>query len=327
MLEEDGKLCYGVYAGVVSSSKDIRTFVEQADLVIMLGTKMTDVNCGIFTADIDQEKILIAKNGYAGSYTECVNDNLDFYRFITGFAQFINPKPVRHNNLKIPPFQIPQTNSVMDQYLRIIEEHITKEHVIVADTGDSCYGSLAMRMKSDNSYFAPLFYNTMGYAVPASVGIQLAMPDKRPVVLVGDGAFQMTGMELSTSLRLGLNPIIIIFNNSGYGMQRVFQDGNFNTLTPWNYTSITKLIGGGIAQKVETVQNFQNTLQNAMQTKDSLFVIEALVPKGDISTGLKTFTDAAKREKTGICPFLENPDHVCSVSSSCGFCRASIWQE
>ena len=65
----------------------------------------------------------------------------------------------------------------------------------------------------------------MGFAVPASIGVEMANPALRPFVLVGDGAFQMTGTELSTAVRLGLKPIVLVLNNDGYGTMRKIRDG------------------------------------------------------------------------------------------------------
>jgi indolepyruvate decarboxylase len=53
----------------------------------------------------------------------------------------------------------------------------------------------------------------------------------RPFVIVGDGAFQMTGTEISTAVRLGLNPIIFVLNNDGYGTMRRIHEGKFHTIT------------------------------------------------------------------------------------------------
>ena len=49
-------------------------------------------------------------------------------------------------------------------------------------------------------FVSPAYYTSLGFAVPASIGIQLANPKLRSLVLVGDGAFQMTGMELAGDL-------------------------------------------------------------------------------------------------------------------------------
>jgi TPP-dependent 2-oxoacid decarboxylase len=65
----------------------------------------------------------------------------------------------------------------------------------------------------------------------------MANPGLRPIVLVGDGAFQMTGIEVSTIARYRLNPIIIVINNRRYGTERPMLDGPFNDLQLWQYTA------------------------------------------------------------------------------------------
>ena len=99
------------------------------------------------------------------------------------------------------------------------------------DVGDALFGAadLFIRHRTD---FGPAYYASMGFAVPASVGAQLANPELRPLVLVGDGAFQMTGLELSTVARYGLNPVVIVLNNFGYGTERPMQDGPLTACCP-----------------------------------------------------------------------------------------------
>lgn len=83
----------------------------------------------------------------------------------------------------------------------------------------------------------------LGFAVPASVGAQLANPKLRPIVIVGDGPFQMTGKELSNPVRFKLNPIVIVLNNGCYGTECRLVDGLFNNIQPWKYSEITKIVG------------------------------------------------------------------------------------
>ena len=86
----------------------------------------------------------------------------------------------------------------------------------------------------------------MGFAVPAAIGVQVANRERRPLVLVGDGAFQMTGMELSTAVRLKFNPIVIVLNNKGYTTERFLQEGPFNDLQEWRFHELPAVIGGGV---------------------------------------------------------------------------------
>ena len=72
--------------------------------------------------------------------------------------------------------------------------------------------------------------------MPAATGARLARGRGRPIVLVGDGSFQMTGMDLSTAVAHGLDPIVLVLDNHGYGAERAIVDGPFNDVARWDYT-------------------------------------------------------------------------------------------
>src|SRR5690606_21511858 len=94
-------------------------------------------------------------------------------------------------------------------------------------------------------FIAPGYYSSMGFGVPAGIGAQVAEPKRRSIILVGDGGFQMTGMEMSTAAKLGMNPIIVVFNNASYAMLRhIDKDRNYYDLTRWDYAGLAKAVGG-----------------------------------------------------------------------------------
>ena len=97
--------------------------------------------------------------------------------------------------------------------------------VVIADVGDALFASSDLVIHRQTEFISPAYYTSMGFAVPAALGAMVARPDLRPVVLVGDGAFQMTGMELSTIVRRGLSPIVIVLDNEGYGTERLLHPG------------------------------------------------------------------------------------------------------
>ena len=126
---------------------------------------------------------------------------------------------------------------------------------------------------------------SMGFAVPASIGVALAAKKLRPYVVVGDGAFQMTGTEVSTAVRLGLNPIIFVLNNDGYGTMRRIHEGSFNVITQWDYRKICELVGGGTAVCANTKGELDEAIRCA-QDSGELTVIEVKLPRDDISPQL-----------------------------------------
>ena len=122
-------------------------------------------------------------------------------------------------------------------------------------------------------FLSPAYYCSMGFAVPAAIGSQLANPALRPIVIVGDGAFQMTGVEISTITRFALSPIIIILNNEVYGTERPMLDGTFNDVLRWNYYRIPDIIDHGKAFLIET----EDQLEQALSATENIYSKELCI--------------------------------------------------
>ena len=131
----------------------------------------------------------------------------------------------------------------------------------------------------------------MGFAVPASIGVQLANPKSRPLVLVGDGAFQMTGMELATTVRFKLNPVVIVLNNLGYGTERQMQDGPYNDLWLWNYSRIPEVLGAGRGFLVETEEQLDQALFAAERHADGFCLLDVRLDPSDRSPALQRLAE------------------------------------
>ena len=173
----------------------------------------------------------------------------------------------------------------MADVFRILSLHLNERCCVVADIGDAIFGAVGIRSARQAQFIAPAYYMSMGFAVPASIGVSLAAKKLRPYVLVGDGAFQMTGVEISTAVRLGLRPIIIVLNNDGYGTMRQIREGKFNIITQWNYAKICEVVRGGESFVASTKGEFDRALSRAQKSK-SVCVIELRIPRGEVSDQL-----------------------------------------
>jgi indolepyruvate decarboxylase len=122
----------------------------------------------------------------------------------------------------------------------------------------------------------------------------MANPGLRPFVLVGDGAFQMTGTEISTIVRLGLKPIIMVLNNDGYGTMRKIRDGKFNVISRWNYGKICELVGGGHATIAGTKGQLDGALRAAWGSNE-VHVIDVRLPRDGMSPQLANMTTEMAR--------------------------------
>jgi TPP-dependent 2-oxoacid decarboxylase len=153
-------------------------------------------------------------------------------------------------------------------------------------------GALDLTIHGQTDFLSPAYYSSMGFAVPAAIGAQLANPMLRPIVIVGDGAFQMTGMEISTISRFALNPIIIVLNNNGYGTERPMVDGPFNDVLPWNYYRIPEVIGHGRGFMIQT----EDQLEESLSAAENIYsqepcILDVHLDIHDASPALQRFTE------------------------------------
>ena len=270
--------------------EEVRQFVEDSDCVIILGAFMTDVNLGIYTANLDR-----ARSIYATSEKIAVRYHTYEEVMFDDFIDGINSSKLRKRRkqnlewaLRDPkPFVVePKAPLTVRRLFRHLNEFIGDGLVVIADVGDSLFGAVELRMSQNTDFISPAYYTSMGFAVPASVGAQLSMPNKRPLVIVGDGAFQMTGTELSTVARYGLNPIVLILNNHGYGTERHLLEGSFNDIGSWNYSSIPALFSTGRGFHVRTEGEFDEAIRTALDETQHFTLIEAELDKLDTSPAL-----------------------------------------
>lgn len=296
VIAENHPQFLGVYAGAMSP-EDVRKAVEESDCVIAIGPLITDLATGMFSHHINPsqaimcspEGLLIGSHSYPGVTME------KFLEVITLLPQ---PKPASQpiNNYSMPSF-IPETNKAItiERLIACINSFLDDDTVVIADAGDALFASLDLCVHGDTEFLSPAYYASLGFAVPASIGVQLAAPKKRPLVLAGDGSFQMSAMELSAGIPHGLNPIIVVFNNGGYGTFRPMLDGYFNDIQPWKYADIVKIIGAGTGYTVSKEDELSAALAAAKKNNSSPSIIDVKLDKYDLSARGKKLIDNLKK--------------------------------
>jgi indolepyruvate decarboxylase len=106
----------------------------------------------------------------------------------------------------------------------------------------------------------------------------------------------MTGLELSTIVRKGYAPIVIVLDNKGYGTERFLHEGDwqFNDIHPWKYHKLPELLGGGNGYEVRTEGEFDAALVKAWSDRSAMSLIQAHIPIGDSSEALQRLADRLK---------------------------------
>jgi alpha-keto-acid decarboxylase len=115
---------------------------------------------------------------------------------------------------------------------------------VVADTGTSFFGAATHRLPPEVTFLGQPLWASIGYSLPALLGACLADPGRRRVVLIGDGAAQMTIQELSTIQRLGLSAVVVLVDNGGYSVERAIQEPTqpYNEVARWDWTLLTEAL-------------------------------------------------------------------------------------
>ena len=299
VIAETHPLFAGLYEGAMGR-EEVTELVEESDCVILLGAFMTDVNLGIFTANLipsrciyaTSEELRISHHHFHGVLLSDFLDRLAAERLKTP-ARTLPPKPAVMDS--IPPARDGQPitiRRVMDRLNVALED----DTVIIADPGDSLFASSELVIHRRTEFLSPAYYTSMGFAVPAALGAMTARPDLRPIVIVGDGAFQMTGMELSSIVRRGLSPIVIVLDNGGYGTERLLHEGDYeyNDIHPWQYHKLPQVLGGGTGYNIHTETDFDEALTSALADTRAMHILQVHLDPKDFSRTLQRLADKMK---------------------------------
>lgn len=292
VVSEAHPLFAGVYEGAMGRP-EVTSLVESSDCLLMLGCFLTDINLGIFTAKLDPSRCIDATS-------EDLRIRHHHYRdvrlddFIRGLIERrlvvaktpIPPRVGPFDGVEMGTGDSAATSSkVFSRINRLLVE--TTGTTVIADVGDSLFGAADLEMERRTEFLSPAYYTSMGFGVPAAVGANMANPASRVVVIVGDGAFQMTGMELSTIARHGFNPIVVILNNHGYTTERIMLEGSFNDVYNWEYHRIPEVLGAGRGFEVRTVAELDDALERAWANTSSFSLLNIHLDRLDHSPALE----------------------------------------
>jgi indolepyruvate decarboxylase len=133
------------------------------------------------------------------------------------------------------------------------------------------------RMPKAATFHNQTLWGSIGWATPAAFGAAIAAPDKRIVLVTGDGSHQLTAQEISQFGRLDLKPIVFVLNNNGYLIERLLCKDPaiaYNDIAAWNYAELPRAFGcrDWFAVRVETCGEFDHALQAAERSDTGVYI-------------------------------------------------------
>lgn len=294
LLEGEDDVVAGTYMGAAGDA-GLSALVEESDLVLMFGVILSDTNFALSTNMTDPRRTVLA-SGREVQIGHHVYRDLPLADLIAGLDAHAAQHPPRPRNagngMAYPRKLVADAGAIAPSDIATAINDLFDKHgkmPMTADIGDCLFTA----MEIDNTQLAaPGYYAGMGFGVPAGVGV--AATGLRPLVLVGDGAFQMTGWELGNCKRYGLDPIVVLFNNCSWEMLRVFQpESKFNDLDDWHFADIAKSIGG-VGERVTTRAELAAALARAVERRGVFSLIEVMLPRGATSHTLARFVTGFK---------------------------------
>jgi indolepyruvate decarboxylase len=284
----------GTYLGV-AGAPEITELVESSDALFLVGEIISDVSFGVSSRRIDLRKTIQALDGRVTlgyhTYESIPLDSLVDALLGRRFAARRAPAVAAHAYARHLP--VDDSAIAPDDIARAVNDLMAdvRRFPIASDMGDCLFTAMDI---DNTSLVAPAFYASMGFGVPAGLGLQVASGE-RPLILVGDGAFQMTGAELGNCSRYGWDPIVIVFNNSGWEMLRAFQpQARFNDLADWRYAELAASLGG-VGTRVRTRRELADALRKAAANRGRFQLIDVVMARGARSHTLKRFVEGILR--------------------------------
>jgi indolepyruvate decarboxylase len=281
----------GLYSGALGR-EEITKYVEGSDCVLMLGTFMTDINLGIYTAELDMSDCILVTSEQLRIRHHHFHDVTlsDFVKTLTARKpRPKSPPPKAPTEFWKEPFTLrPAERITISRMIDRLDEQLDGETVVIADVGDALFASTELTTRGRTEFVSPAYYTSMGFAVPAALGVQMGRPGARAVVIVGDGAFQMTGMEFSNLVRHKFPSVVIVLDNGGYGTERLLHPGEweFNSIHPWQYYRLPEVLGGGKGYEVRTEGEFDAALNAAWKDASGPSILHVHIDPKDCSPAL-----------------------------------------
>ena len=280
----------GTYLGA-AGQPEITNLVEGSDGLLLLGVILSDTNFAVSERKIDMRRAVLAidRQIQVGhhAYPDIPLDALVDALLAAATGEHGRPA------ITVAPERFP--SGLVADHVAIAPSDIAAAindlfalhgpMPIASDVGDCLFTAMEIRQ---TDLVAPGYYAGMGYGVPAGLGACVAA-GVRPLILVGDGAFQMTGFELGNCRRYGWDPVVVVFNNASWEMLRVFQpESAFNDLSDWRFAELAGPLGGD-GVRVHTRAELVAALARAHATRGRFQLIEVMLPRGQTSDTLARF--------------------------------------
>lgn len=294
----------------LGASKHIDDMVEEADTIVALGTRLSEVTTKDYTlfkdhhslihVDIDEAtlgKVYSPDIGIVADLSEAIELLLPL-EIIPSWQEWASEKRAAYEKESF--LELDESSAINEQVIAVLQKMLPENALLTNDAGNFVsWLHQYYAFTKPHTYVGPTS-GAMGYGLPSAIGAKLAYPEKTVVALAGDGGFMMTANELETAVRYHIPIIAIVFNNNMYGTIRMHQEMHYpekvigTDLGDVSFEKMAKSVGAA-GYTVRTIEEFQQAFQKAKEA-NSVSVIEIITEKEQISVAA-TIGEIRKRAK------------------------------
>jgi indolepyruvate decarboxylase len=273
----------GIYIGK-PSEPHVREVIETSDCLLAIGYRPLEVTTGDFSASLPANTI--HARGHAVDVGDDNYQAVTLKEVIRGVIEAVPqvtdraPRPVSAAVAPTPA----DSSATLTQaaYWQAMQGYLREGDVLFVDNGTS-YAVFGLKFPPKCTFVGSVNWGSIGYSVGALLGTLTAAPERRHILFVGDGSFQVTAQELSTILRHDHKPVIFLINNGGYTIERGYlgKSEPYNDIANWSYADLPKVFRRNTTARsfvVRTVGDLQNALS---APNDRLIFVESIMDRYD----------------------------------------------
>jgi indolepyruvate decarboxylase len=283
VIDEDIPHYVGIYIGK-ASEPHAREAIETSDCLLAIGYRPLEVTTGDFSASLPADTI------HARGHSVDVGD--ENYQAVTlkevirgvidAVPQVGNRAPRRVGAAAAQTQADSSAKLTQAAYWQAMQGYLREGDVLFVDNGTS-YALFGLKFPPKCTFVGSVNWGSIGYSVGALLGTLTAAPERRHILFVGDGSFQVTAQELSTILRHDHKPVIFLINNGGYTIERGYlgKSEPYNDIANWSYADLPKVFCRDTSARsfvVKTVEDLQNALS---APNDRLIFVESIMDPYD----------------------------------------------
>jgi indolepyruvate decarboxylase len=292
---EDHPQVVGIYWGEISAP-GAREIVDWSDSVVCIGTIFNDYSTvgwtampsgpGVLTADL--KRVHLEGHDFSQIHLR------DFLSALARKVEKRDATMIEYARIRSerPPENPakPDAKLMRAEVVRQIRPLITADTTVIAETGDSWFNGMALKLPGGARFEIEMQWGSIGWSVPATFGYAMGAPSRRVIALIGDGSFQLTAQEVAQMIRQKLPVIIFLINNHGYTIEVEIHDGPYNNIKNWDYAGLIEAFnaedGRGRGLRATNGAELAEAIKAALANRDGPTLIECVIDRDDCTSDL-----------------------------------------